>query len=179
MSIWISSLKDAHQTVESKNPTKIVSLLSPGSDFPDFEGFGADRHHRIEVYDILEDAGDRVAPNEDHVAHIIELMRDWQQGTPLFVHCWAGMSRSTASAYIAACLHNPQADEEKIAQHLADASPTAFPNTRIVAIADEMLGRDGRMARAAEKIRGDEKRLAKIYELQESVPFSIPSTYAP
>jgi predicted protein tyrosine phosphatase len=50
------------------------------------------------------------------------------------------------------CALNPQRDEMKIAQALRDASPTATPNLRIVRIADQMLGRDGRMISAVEAI---------------------------
>ena len=177
MKIWVSSLRDVYDAAAKARPSKVMSLLSPGSDFPSFEEFGDDKHHRIEVYDILENKGDRAAPDEADVDLILAHVRDWSPQTALLVHCWAGMSRSTATAYIAACVHNPDADEAVIAQVLADASPTAFPNTRIVEIADEKLGRDGRMARAAAAIRQDEARLAKIYELQEATPFYIPAKY--
>ncbi len=177
MKIWISSLRDVYNAHALAKPASVISLLSPGSDFPSFEGYGDDRHHRVEIHDILEDAGDRAAPGEAHVERIVGHLKVWAPDDPLLVHCWAGMSRSTATAYIAACLHNPQADEELIAQKLAAASPTAFPNTRIVAIADEMLARSGRMTRAAEKIRKDEARLTEIYRLQEATPFHIPSRY--
>ena len=38
------------------------------------------------------------------------------------------------------------------AQHIRDRSPTATPNARLVAIADEMLGRKGRMTAAIARI---------------------------
>ncbi|MEO1251083.1 MAG: protein tyrosine phosphatase [Pseudomonadota bacterium] len=177
MKIWISSLRDVHDAHAKAAPAKIVSLLSPGSDFPDFADYCDKRHHRIEIHDILEDREDRAAPGEAHVETIISHLRDWTPDQSLLVHCWAGMSRSTATAFIAACLHNPGADEALIGAALGSASPTAFPNTRIVAIADEMLGRDGRMARAAERLRKDEARLAEIYRVQEASPFFIPSRY--
>ncbi|MGL4728137.1 MAG: protein tyrosine phosphatase, partial [Bosea sp. (in: a-proteobacteria)] len=56
-----------------------------------------------------------------------------------------GVSRSTAAAYITACLLNPHRDEAEAARALRAASPSATPNARLVAIADEMLGRQGRM----------------------------------
>lgn len=177
MKIWISSLRDVHHAHAQSSPAKVMSLLSPGSDFPSFDGYNHDRHHRIEIHDILEDMGARAAPREHHVESIIGHLKDWQPDDALLVHCWAGMSRSTATAYIAACLHNPHADEEEIGRALADASSTAFPNTRIVAIADEILERSGRMERAAKKIREDEGRLAEIYRLQEAAPFYIPARF--
>ncbi len=86
------------------------------------------------------------------------------------IHCWAGISRSTASAFITACLHNPKADEEEIAWAIRNASPTASPNARLVGHADALLGRGGRMARAIESIgRGDVSDEAKA--------FSIPSIF--
>ena len=64
------------------------------------------------------------------------------------IHCFAGISRSTAGAYVAACALNPARDEMTIARALRRASATATPNTRIVSLADRMLGRDGRMVAA-------------------------------
>ncbi len=177
MRIWISSLRDVHDAHAQAKPAHVVSLLSPGSDFPAFDGYGHDRHMRVEINDILEDMENRPAPGEHHVETVIAFLKDWQPDDALLVHCWAGMSRSTATAMIAACLHNPDADEAEIGAALAAASPTAYPNTRIVAIADEMLGRNGRMAKAAEKIRNDESRIAEIYRVAEAPPFYIPSRY--
>ena len=79
-------------------------------------------------------------------------------------------TRSTASAFITACLHNPEAAEQEIAAAIRAASPTASPNKRLVAHADALLGRNGRMNHAVESIgRGS--------AAMEAQAFSIPSTY--
>jgi predicted protein tyrosine phosphatase len=70
----------------------------------------------------------------------------------MVVHCYAGISRSTASAYAGVCALNPRRSEESIALALRRASPTATPNIRIVSLADRLLGRDGRMVAAIEMI---------------------------
>ena len=75
-------------------------------------------------------------------------MRSWDRSAPLVVHCYAGISRSTASAFAAVCALNPHRDEIEIARKIRAASPIASPNRRIVALADRALGRDGRMLRA-------------------------------
>jgi predicted protein tyrosine phosphatase len=67
-------------------------------------------------------------------------------------HCWAGVSRSTAAAYITACSLAPDRDEAEIAAALRLASPTATPNARFVALADDILGRQGRMVAAVHSI---------------------------
>jgi len=75
----------------------------------------------------------------------------------MLIHCWAGISRSTAAAFTALCLLRPSTDEEQIAWELREASPSATPNRLIVQLADDVMGRGGRMVRAIEKIgRGEE-----------------------
>jgi len=50
------------------------------------------------------------------------------------------------------CALNPERDERLIARELRRASPTALPNIRIVTLADDLLGREGRMIAAIESI---------------------------
>jgi predicted protein tyrosine phosphatase len=97
-----------------------------------------------------------IIPAEEHVTRLIEFVRGWDRARPLVVHCFAGISRSTAGAYVAACALNPRRDEFAIARELRRASATASPNIRIVSLADRTLGRDGRMVAAIESIgRGE------------------------
>ena len=60
----------------------------------------------------------------------------------------AGISRSTAGAFIAACALNPQRSETAIAQAMREASPSAMPNILLITHADRMFGRRGRMIAA-------------------------------
>ena len=78
-------------------------------------------------------------PDEDHIADLLNFVRRWDRRAPLVVHCYAGISRSTASAFASVCALNPHRDEESIAQALRHASPTATPNIRIVSLADRLL----------------------------------------
>ena len=73
---------------------------------------------------------------------------EWDRRDPLLIHCYAGVSRSTAAAYAVACALQPEADELALAAALRAASPSATPNPRIVALADSHLGRQGRMVAA-------------------------------
>ena len=85
---------------------------------------------------------------------------------PIVVHCFAGISRSTAAAFITLCTVRPERDEHDIARRLRAASPYAFPNARLVALADGLLEREGRMIAAIQSIgRGE--------IVAESVPFGL------
>ena len=78
-------------------------------------------------------------------------MRGWDRNAPLVVHCYAGISRSTASAFAAACMLNPHRDEISIARQIRAASPIASPNRLIVSLADG-AGAQGRMLRALDEM---------------------------
>ena len=91
-------------------------------------------------------------PAEEHVDELIDFVQRWDRRAPLVMHCYAGISRSTAGAFITACALNPGRDEAAIAQALRRSSPTAMPNIMLVSHADRMLGRNGRMIAAIEAI---------------------------
>ena len=170
MKIWVSSLASVHDTHAAANPAAAISLLSPGDAFPDLKDMAPENHHRVHMHDIRESKEDHVTPGETHVAGVIAFLEKWQPENPLLVHCWAGISRSSATAFIAACLHNPEADEAAIAQAIRDASPTAYPNTLIVAHADKIMQRDGRMIDAVKAM--SEWQMAEVAR-----PFHIPSRF--
>jgi predicted protein tyrosine phosphatase len=93
-----------------------------------------------------------VAPSDSHIEKVLAFVRGWDRSAPMVVHCYAGISRSTASAFAAACMLNPHRDEIAIARQIRAASPIAQPNRLIVSLADKALGRDGRMLRALDEM---------------------------
>ena len=171
MKIWVSPLSLVHEVARDAGPSRLVSLLSPGDIFPNVEMVDREAHHQVAVHDIRELQEGLTAPAEVHVAGVVDFLRAWSPDAPLLVHCWAGVSRSTATAFIAACIHNPDVEEAKIARTLRDASPTAWPNSRIVAIADEILSRNGRMGAAINEI-------GPGLPTVEADPFHIPSKFS-
>lgn len=175
MNIWVSSLANVHDTARKAGAKRVVSLLSPGDVFPVIEGVAADNHHKVHLHDIREPLLDHVTPGERHVRDLITFLSKWLPDDPLLVHCWAGISRSTATAFIAACLHNPATTEKKIATAIRDASVTAFPNTLIVAHADAIMGRNGRMIDAVAAMSAAD--LSTYNANQAARPFSIPADF--
>ena len=102
--------------------------------------------------DITEEIDGFVAPSDSHIEQVLNFVRGWDRSAPLVVHCYAGISRSTASAFAAACMLNPHRDEISIARQIRAASPIASPNRLIVSLADKALGREGRMLRALDEM---------------------------
>jgi predicted protein tyrosine phosphatase len=150
--IHVCSLARLHETVEETQASHIVTLLKDRHLVSRPNGIAAERHLILGLDDICEPLDGFVCPAEEHVTDLISFVRGWNRGAPMVVHCYAGISRSTAGAFISACALNPQRDEATIAWSIRHASPTAMPNRRLVSLADRLLGREGRMLAAIEAI---------------------------
>src|SRR5215471_730050 len=109
-------------------------------------------HLKVAMDDITEELDGFVAPSDVHIEKVLNFVRGWDRDAPLVVHCYAGISRSTASAFAAVCALNPHRDEIAIARQIRAASPIASPNRLIVRLADKALGREGRMLRALDEM---------------------------
>jgi predicted protein tyrosine phosphatase len=117
----------------------VLSLISPDAKAPGV----AQGQTVLRFNDIAEDRQGLIAPSTAMIAAILALA-----DTPtLLIHCFAGVSRSTAAAYILACAGRP-GDEGALAAQLRTLSPEATPNPLMVALADSLLDRDGAMVRA-------------------------------
>jgi predicted protein tyrosine phosphatase len=146
--IHVCSLARLHETVETCGARHVVTLLKDTDLVQRPNGILADNHLILGMDDIAEVLDGYVAPADDHVTRLIAFVRGWDRATPLVVHCYAGISRSTAGAFVTACALNPARSELAIAKELRRLSVTANPNPRIISIADRMLGRSGRMVEA-------------------------------
>ncbi|HET7847749.1 MAG TPA: protein-tyrosine phosphatase family protein [Pseudolabrys sp.] len=150
--IHVCSLARLHETVDRTGARHVVTCLRH-SDEARLEGRIARENHLIlNMDDIASPLDGYTAPADEHVTRLIEFVTGWDRKAPLVVHCFAGISRSSASAYVAACALNPARDEMQIAWDLRRASRTAMPNIRIVSLADRLLKRNGRMVRAVDAI---------------------------
>lgn len=150
--IHVCSLSRLYDTIDETGARHIVTLLRLTDRVQRPRHIAPENHLVLAVDDISTPVEGYSAPGEEHVARLIDFAGAWDRKTPMVVHCFAGISRSTAGAFVAACAINPDRDEREIAQAIRDASRTAQPNARIVSIADRLLKREGRMVRAIETL---------------------------
>ena len=150
--IHVCSLARLHETVAATGARHVVTLLKDVDRVQRPGGISSENHLILGMDDISGPLEGYIAPADEHVTRLLAFVRSWDRAAPLVMHCYAGISRSTAGAYVAACALNPHRDELAIARRLRLASATATPNVRIVALADRALGRGGRMTRAIEEI---------------------------
>ena len=150
--IVVCPLSRLAETVEQYGARHVVTLINQGTLFERPPLVPVANHLHVPVHDISEPMEGMVCPGEEHVNEFLGFAERWDRAAPMVVHCFAGISRSTAAAFSIVCAARPDMDEAEIALRLRQRSPEATPNTRLVAIADEILGRSGRMVRAVEKI---------------------------
>ena len=150
--IHVCSLARLHDTVRETGARHVVTLIKDVSLVHRPATITAENHLLLDMDDINDHIEGYVVPAEEHVGELLRFVRAWDRANPLVVHCYAGISRSTAGAFVTACALNPRRDELTIARALRAASHTATPNLRIVWLADQMLGRGGRMVRAIDAI---------------------------
>jgi predicted protein tyrosine phosphatase len=133
--------------------THVLSILDP--DHPEPHAFAAyDPHHRLTLrfHDIIGPWPGWEAPERHHVEDLVEFGRELDGAGEnlrhLLVHCHAGISRSTAAMATLLARHTPGGGEEGIFARIREIRPIAWPNSRMVDFADDILGRGGRLSAA-------------------------------
>jgi predicted protein tyrosine phosphatase len=140
----------------------IVSILDP--DRPDPEDFAAYAPHRRMVWrfhDVIEVSPEFTAPEPADVAAILDLgaRLHAEEAQHLLVHCHAGISRSTATAVILMVRDNRGRESQAFAE-LARVRPRSWPNSRMIRMADGMLGRSGALV---QELRRHQERSARAF----------------
>lgn len=165
--IHVCPATKVEETLAASGAAHLVTLLAAGTDFTRPAAIAPENHLYLKMNDIAEMRAGLVAPGRAHVEALLAFARRWDRARPLAINCFAGISRSTAAAFIVAAALAPRRDEAELAWTLRLAAPSATPNPLLVRHADAILGREGRMIAAIAAIgRGE--------DAYEGVPFVLP-----
>lgn len=180
MKILVCPLSKVMSMVAVYTPERIVSLLDPNYVFPETGPEYFNRHLRLCFHDVHTPTEGQVMPSAMHMDVLLDFLLLWSRKAPILIHCRAGIGRSTAVAFITACLHNPHADELEVAIQLRHASPLARPNETLIRLADAAMGRKGRMSNAIAETGRDLTWIEVTERLRifdEGISFEMPDTY--
>jgi predicted protein tyrosine phosphatase len=168
VTLYICSLAAVPHVAVQSRASHMITVISAGSAVERPASIAEENHLYLEFNDITAPAQGLVAPSLGDVEKILAFGRSWDRRAPMIVHCWAGVSRSTAAAYVLSHALCAGSDPQALAQLLRARAPWATPNSRLVAFADELLGAGGAMTRAITSIgRGQ--------MTYEGRPFTLPS----
>jgi predicted protein tyrosine phosphatase len=129
----------------------VLSLIDPEEPDPsDLLSRYAPHHWTLlRFHDTVAERAEQVPPNERHIAAILDFGTRMRAngGQRLLVHCHAGVSRSTAAAAILLAQYCPGEEHAAFAAVRA-ARPRSWPNSRLIAMADATLMRNGALIAA-------------------------------
>lgn len=153
------SLADAERELpELDREYAVVSIGSPRAKIP--AGVDPDQpyHLRLQFDDVNSDTPlmgrDRVQPPErEHIEELLEHADRLLSKPVVYCHCAAGISRSTAAAFILHCHYEGPGTEQEAMQAVLDDNPFASPNRLMVEYADELLDREGAMVEAVDAVQ--------------------------
>ena len=165
--IIVTPLSRLQEISEAHQASRIVTLINAATLVERPQHVDEKNHLFLGFNDIVEPQEGLTPPGETHVRSILAFADTWDRVQPMIVHCYAGISRSTAGAYMTSLYLNPDQDELALAMELRRRSPSATPNIRLVSIADDVLGRRGRMVDAI-------KSIGRGADAFEGVPFILP-----
>ena len=145
--------------------THVLSILDPGFPEPaDFNAYGPHERLTLRFDDVIEPAPGLVPPELNHIEALLEFGKGLAAAVDdplhhLLVHCHAGISRSTASMTILLAEARPEVEEDALFAHIREIRPQAWPNSRMIQLADALLQRDGRLVQALRRHYSEQIRL--------------------
>lgn len=164
MRLAVCPIAELDATVARLEPAAVITLLGPDQALP---AIPADAPRLVLRFnDVAAPAPKMVAPTREMIERLLAFAAAVPPDEVLLIHCWMGISRSPAAAFILACAAAPAASEAEVALGLRRAAPSATPNPWLVRLADEALGRTGRMSAAIAEIgRGLDAARGEAFEL--------------
>lgn len=151
----VSSFSKAVEAAQHLSPVAVVCLLDPGVPH---HPFGQVRRQlKLNFKDLNGLEG---GPEPEHVQRIISFGRTLHatDGNVL-VHCWAGISRSTAATLILIADRYGRAMLPGAVDWIWRQCDEIEPNRYMLKVADEILELDGALTRAGQVLRDRQRAL--------------------
>ena len=153
MKIMITPVSQVRAAVQWQGVTHVISLLVEDDrslvKLP--WGFNPANHLFLDMDDVINPESD-LAPTRHQVLQILNWTKNLPHDSVLLVHCFAGVSRSTAAA-LAIKVQELGVDQiDDAIAWLISVRPQAFPNPVIIQIADELLKANGKLFEKSEAL---------------------------
>ena len=150
--IFVSPQSQIDSVLEQVKPSHMITLVSPGTQITTPDIIHRDNHLCLYFNDINGPRDTLIPPSYAMVEAVLAFVHSWDQSRSLLIHCYAGISRSTAAAYLAMMALEPTMSPVKRADQLRQLAPSATPNPLMIAHGDHILGHGGALISAIKKI---------------------------
>lgn len=131
----------------------VISFLDPELPEPEsLHGLKAEWRVTFRMHDIIAPEAGQELPTRADVERLLEVGHELHEMEieHLLIHCHMGTSRSTAAAAIILAQHNPGREAEALA-HIRRIRQPSWPNSLMLRLADELMGRGDAFSVAAKE----------------------------
>ena len=134
------SVSGVHDLPALHDTGAVISIQDPSDGRPE-DLYGL----RVPILDLVfhDSDGQRgdLKPQAWHLVKVQRFLAELDGDTALHVHCFAGVSRSTAVACFVLAILEPGLTDTQIVRRVLDVRPVAMPNRLLLKHADALLGR--------------------------------------
>src|SRR5882672_4030984 len=109
--LYVCSLSGLSHVAAGLDRFDMLTLLSPSREGEHHRALRCERHLELSFHDVTEAKPGLVAPDRAIMRAILDFAREARDHA-ILIHCWAGISRSSAAAYVIACERNPDFERE-------------------------------------------------------------------
>lgn len=134
-------------------------------------------HLVLAFEDVDDDTLGLAVATEDHVARALEFARRNQEAA-LLVHCFHGVGRSASIALAILADRSAPGEEADALRQLLAIRPEATPNLVVIAHADRLLGRGGRLIEAVAEWEAITPHMKPAREARRQLATERPELYA-
>ncbi len=151
--------------------THVLSILDPEApEIAAFDRYDAHERTTLRFHDIIESRPGQILPQPEHVQDILRFGAELSESRTgrteghLLVHCHMGVSRSTAAMLTLMAQARPDEEADHLFGRLREIRTQAWPNSRMVRFADELLGRQGRLVDALSRHYAHQLRIQPRFQ---------------
>lgn len=152
---FITSKSNAKAVFKRERITHALSILDPDSRVLLISTSREVVHKTIHCEDAFTESEPN-PPTQFHVEEILKFGKSLPEDAKVLVHCFAGVSRSTAACLLLLAQDqqkkNVSVDFELLREQLFNIRPEAVPNPIISRIGDQLLGFNGKLFELSEEI---------------------------
>lgn len=162
MELTVCSIEKVPAMILFRGATHVLSLLR-GPERNELKmprAFNKENWLFLDMDDVVN-ADAECAPTKEQVAQILAWGRALPSDAKVVVHCYAGVSRSTAAALSIKVQQLGVDRIDEAVKWLVQVRPVCCPNPVITRFADELLGANGKLHEVAEAVAN--KHLIKLW----------------
>ncbi len=123
----------------------IISIHDHSQHGPDISGFKHPFTLHSFMFDDTGDSSNGRAPNESAISRLLGIYANVPLDNRVLFHCFAGVSRSTAAAFLWLVYHSVPY-EQAYQAIVTTRGPFVCPNQLMIKIANHLMERNGEMA---------------------------------